>query len=150
MPHSKLLNANRWSGAAAFALVAACSGGDETQPDADHTPESYSVTVNDEAVTPPYSLPVGQTVVVRIHFLNADGESLDDVESSHFAGLTFQPAALASAERRADHHFQFNVTAGTPGTGNVTVGFGHSDAADEVMFPPEAVIVPGGGEPGAQ
>jgi hypothetical protein len=137
----------RWSAAAALTLIVAC-GGDETQPTEDHTPQSYTITVDGAPVSTPYSLAAGETVVVQIHFVNQAGDNLDDVESSHFAGLTFSPSSLATAERHADHHFQFDVTGGTAGSGTVTVGFGHDDAADEKTFPaaPVTVTESGGGE----
>ena len=66
--------------------------------------------------------------------MNAAGEDLDDVEAEHFGGLTFSPASLATVARVADHHFQFDVTGGTPGTGTVQVSYGHDEAADEITF----------------
>jgi hypothetical protein len=136
----------RWSAAGVLALVVAC-GGDETQPSEDHTPVSYTIFADGSPVSSPYSLELGQTVLVRIEFQNAAGESLNDVESSHFAGLTFDPATLATAVRRADHHFQFDVTGESAGTGTVTVSYGHSADADEVTLPSEQVEVvdPGSG-----
>ena len=142
MVHSTLFRVGRWSSAAGLALVAAC-GGDETQPTEDHTPTSYTISVENIPVTAPYSFPLGQTVLVRIEFTNAAGEILDDVESSHFAALTFQPGSLASAERRADHHFQFEVTGDAEGTGTMMVGFGHDDSADEETFSPAPVTIVG-------
>src|SRR5215210_3447112 len=143
MVYSTLFRVSRWSSAAGLALVAAC-GGDETQPtNADHIPELYTISVDGTLANPPYIFPVGQTVVVRINFLNKEGENLDDVEASHFAGLTFQPSTLASAERRADHHFQFDVTGEAEGTGTMMVGFGHDDSADEETFSPAPMTLEG-------
>jgi hypothetical protein len=144
MSHRALPLSPRWLAAALLGGAVAC-GGDETQPNEDHTPVSYTLSVDGSLATPPIHLIAGETVLVRVQFLNAAGENLDDVESSHFAGLTFQPAALATAVRRADHHFQFDVTGGTQGSGTVTVGFGHDDAADEDTLPSSAVTVSGGG-----
>ena len=141
----------RWLAAALLGVAAAC-GGDETQPAEDHTPVSYTLSVDGNLMTPPYHFTAGDAVLVRVQFLNAAGENLDDVESSHFAGLTFEPTALATAVRRADHHFQFDVTGGTQGSGTVTVGFWHDDAADEVSLSSAAVTVGagGGGNPNLQ
>jgi hypothetical protein len=139
---------SRCGAVAALVLAVGC-GADETQPTTpDHTPESYAISIDGSPVTAPYQFTVGQTVLVQLHFVNKEGESLDDVESSHFAGLTFEPATLATAVRRADHHFQFDVTPSTgAGSGTLTVGFGHDDAADEVTFPAAQVTVedPGSG-----
>jgi hypothetical protein len=122
-------------------LFAAC-GSDETQaPADDHTPVSYSVLINDVVTDPPFTLAQGQTVRIRLKFLNAAGDDLDDVEGEHFAGLTFEPTTLATAARLSDHHYQFDVTGGTAGTGTVQVGFGHDELADETSFTPVAVTV---------
>jgi hypothetical protein len=138
MPNSRVLLAV--CGCAVLSVLAGC-GADETQPAEDHTPDTYTITVDGNAASAPYTFTEGQTALVQIQFVNKEGESLDDVESEHFAGLHFQPTTLATAVRRADHHFQFDVTGGTTGTGTLTVGFGHDDAADEVSFPAAAVTV---------
>jgi hypothetical protein len=130
-------------------LAAGAAGCSDTEapPIHDHTPETYTVQVNGVAVTEPYTFTVGQTARVRIKFFNADQQDLDEVESSHFGGLTFDPASLATAVRVADHNYQFDVTAGPVGSGTVRVGYGHEDAADEHTFDPAAVTVVGVGGP---
>jgi len=81
---------------APLSLFCAACGGDETAPPAeDHVPISYRVLVNDNEVTPPFTFTAGQTVRVRLKSLNAASEDLDDIESTHFAGLTFEPGSLA-------------------------------------------------------
>jgi hypothetical protein len=80
-------------------------------------------------------------VRVRVKFFNAAQEDLDDVESSHFGGITFNPASLATAVRLSDHHYQFDVTGGTASTGTLQVGYGHGELADETTFPPAEVTV---------
>ncbi len=123
-------------------LFALACGGDETAPPADdHTPVSYTVLINGNQVTAPYTLTEGVTERVQLKFLNAASEDLDDVESQHFAGLTFTPASLATVTRVTDHHYQFDVTGGTAGSGTVQVGFGHDELADETTFPPANVTV---------
>ena len=123
-------------------LVAAGCGSDETAPPAeDHTPVSYTVLINDNQVTAPYTFTDGQTVRVRLKFFNAAQEDLDDVESSHFGGITFNPASLATAVRLSDHHYQFDVTGGTAGTGTLQVSYGHDELADETTFPAADVTV---------
>lgn len=135
--------------AAALTLATGC-GSDETQaPAEDHTPVSYTVLIDDTPTAAPFTLTQGETVRVRLKFVNAAGEDLDDVEGSHFAGLTFSPTSLATVTRVTDHHYQFDVTGGIPGTGTVHVGYGHDELADEHSFTPVAVTVesaPGGGE----
>jgi hypothetical protein len=102
---------------------------------------SYTVLINGNQVTAPYTLTEGVTVRVQLKFLNAASEDLDDVESQHFAGLTFTPASLATVTRVTDHHFQFDVTGGSEGSGTVQVGFGHDELADETTFPAANVTV---------
>jgi len=129
-------------------LSAAACGNDETAPPADdHTPVSYTVFIDDIQATAPYTFIQGQTARVRLKFVNAASEDLDNVESSHFAGLTLDPGSLATVTRVADHHYQFDVTGGTPATGTVEVSYGHDELADEHSFTPVDVVVdpPGGG-----
>ena len=131
-------------GSAALVLLSGACGSDETAPAVeDHTPASYQVFINDIQVTAPFTFTSGQTVRVRLKFFNAASEDLDEVEGSHFGGLTFDPPSLATATRVADHHYQFDVTGEAVGSGTMTVGFGHDDAADETTFPPADVNVTG-------
>jgi hypothetical protein len=126
-------------------LGTACSD-NEAPPAEDHTPASYSLQVNDVPVSPPYTFVDGQMVRVRIKFFNAAQVDLDDVESSHFGGLTFEPTSLASVVRVTGHNYQFDVTAGNTGPGTLQVSYGHDEAADEHTFPAAAVsVTPGGG-----
>jgi hypothetical protein len=133
---------------AAAGLLAAC-GGDETTGTEDHTPASYQVLINGAAAAVPYPFTVGQTSRVQIKFFNQAGEDLDEVESSHFGGLSFSPTTRATVTRVIGHNYQFDVTGSNEGTGTVTVGFGHDEAANETTFPAEAVTVgtEGGGNP---
>jgi hypothetical protein len=138
-------------GIASAVLFAAGCGSDETAPPADdHTPVSYTLFIDDIPATAPYTFVQGQTVRVRLKFLNAASEDLDNIESSHFAGLTFSPGALAAVTPVTDHHYQFDVTGGAPATGTVQVSFGHDELADETTFTAVDVIVDpagGGGAP---
>jgi hypothetical protein len=119
--------------------LTAC-GGNETAPD-DHTPVTYNLEIDGVPVSAPYTFPSGSTVRVRIKFFNAAQEDLDAVEAEHFGGLTFSPTSRATAVRLADHHYQFDVTGGVPGSGSVIVSFGHDDLADEVSFPAANITV---------
>jgi hypothetical protein len=120
----------RLAACAALPLAGAC-GGDETQAPGDHTPVSYTVFVGGTQVSEPLTLAQGETLRVRLKFANAAGDDLDDVEADHFGGLTFEPTSLATVARVAGHNFQFDVTGGTPGTGDAQVRYGHDEAADE-------------------
>lgn len=127
-------------------LVTAC-GSDETAAPPDHTPVTYNLIINEVPGTEPYAIAAGETSHIRIKFFNAAGEDLDEVEAEHFAGLTFNPGALATVERTTGTHYQFDVTTGsTPASGVLVVSFGHDEGADEVSFDPAAVNVTGGGQ----
>ncbi len=132
----------------AAGLLAAC-GGDETTGTEDHTPTSYQVLINGVTAIAPYTFTVGQTSRVQLKFFNAAGEDLDDVEDSHFGGLTFNPSSLATATRVSDHNYQFDVIGNTEGSGTVTVSYGHDAAADEHTLPIAtiSVVSEGGGNP---
>jgi hypothetical protein len=130
--------ARRLAAAAVLGVSAAC-GDDETAPTHDdHTPTSYTVLIGGTEATAPYTFAAGRTVRVQLKFFNAALEDLDDVETSHFAALTFDPATLATVAPVADHHFQFDVTGGTVGTGTVQIGYGHDAQADEHSFSADA------------
>jgi hypothetical protein len=133
---------------AAAGLLAAC-GGDETTGTEDHTPTTYQVLIDGVAATAPYTFTVGQTSRVQLKFFNAAGDDLDDVEDSHFGGLTFNPTSLVTATRVSDHNYQFDVIGNTEGSGTVTVSYGHDAAADEHTLPVATVTVvsEGGGNP---
>jgi hypothetical protein len=133
--------------AATITTVAAACGGDEPQAAPDHTPVMYNVLVNNVGMNSPYTFAAGQTVRVRIRFFNAAQEDLDAVESEHFGGLTFTPTSLATAVRRSDHHYQFDVIGGPAGSGTMQISFGHDELADEVSFDPAPVTITGGGGP---
>jgi hypothetical protein len=128
---------------AALAGVLAACGGDETQPTEDHIPDRYNVLINGEEVSPPFTFVSGETARVQIKFFNRAGEDLDEIESSHFGGLTFNPTSLATATRVGGHNYQFDVAAGAEGAGTVVVRFGHDDAADDKSFPAAPVTVTG-------
>jgi hypothetical protein len=130
----------RLAACAALPLAVAC-GSDEAQSTEDHTPVTYTIFVDGVETAPPLTLTGGQTVRVRLKFFNAADEDLDDVESEHFGGLTFDPASLVGVARVSDHNYQFDVTGGTPGTGTVQVSFGHDEEADEHTFDPVAATV---------
>ena len=130
----------RLAACAALPLAVAC-GGEESQSTEDHTPVTYTIFVDGVETAPPLTLTGGQTVRVRLKFFNAADEDLDHVESSHFGGLTFEPASLATVARVTDHNYQFDVTGGTPGTGTVQVSYGHDEEADEHTFDPVAATV---------
>ena len=138
-------------GVAPFVILAAACGSDETAPPADdHTPVSYTVLINDTPAIAPYTFTTGETVRVRLKFLNAAAEDLDAVEDTHFAGLTFNPPSLATVTRVTDQHYQFDVSAAAAASGTLQVGFGHDELADETTFQSADVVVDpagGGGTP---
>jgi hypothetical protein len=132
--------------AMAGGLLFAC-GSDETAAPPDHTPTTYSLIINGVPQEAPYSIQASHQVVVQIKFFNAAGEDLDAVEAEHFGGLSLNPTSLGTVTPLTDHHYQFNLTtSATPGSGTLTVSFGHDEAADEVTFDPAPFTVTGGGQ----
>jgi hypothetical protein len=136
----------RLAACASLPLAVAC-GGDETQGTEDHTPVTYTIFVDGAETAPPLILTAGQTVRVRLKFFNAADEDLDDVESEHFGGLTFDPTSLATVARVSDHNYQFDVTGGPTGSGTVEVSYGHDEQADEHTFEPVAATVQATAQP---
>ena len=133
---------------AAAGLLAGC-GGDETTGTEDHTPVRYELLIDGQAASVPYTFTVGQTARVQLKFFNAADEDLDDVESSHFGGLIFNPPSMATATRVTGHNYQLDVAGLDEGAGTVTVGYGHDEAAAEYQFPAAnvTVVADGGGNP---
>ncbi|HZA97989.1 MAG TPA: hypothetical protein VE399_04375 [Gemmatimonadales bacterium] len=123
------------------AFLATACGDNEAPPAEDHEPRSYRILVNDVLVNEPYTFTSGQTVRVRLQFFNAAEEDLDEVEDSHFGGLSFEPGSRATVVRVADHNYQFDVTGASAGTATLQVSYGHDAAADEQTFPEAAVTV---------
>ena len=121
--------------------LAACSGDESPAGTEDHTPATYSVLVNGTEMQPPLTFGAGQTATVQLKFFNAKDEDLDIIEDTHFGGLTFDPATLATATRDPNHGYRFTVVGGTAGPGTVQVSHGHDEAADETVFDPVPVTV---------
>jgi hypothetical protein len=126
------------------ALTIAGCGGDETTPPEDHTPSNAALFVGGLDVSNNLVLPAGQTVRVEVRFLDDAGQVITGIEDGHHTALTFSPEGLATVASVDGQNFQKDVTASaTPGTGEVMVGYGHDEAADELEFGPYDVIVPG-------
>ena len=79
--------------------LAACSDNESPSGTEDHTPATYTVLVNGSEMQPPIGLVEGQAVSVQLKFFNAEDEDLDIIEDTHFGGLTFSPADLATVAR---------------------------------------------------
>jgi len=123
------------------AIAVAGCGDDETAPEEGHTPDDAALFVNGTDVSDGLVLPAGETVRVEVRFIH-DGEFITGIEGEHHAGLTFSPGTLAIVASVADHNFQKDVTGqSSPGTGEVRVGYGHDEAADELSFGPFPVGV---------
>ena len=124
----------------AMLAFAAC-GDDETAPEEGHTPDDAALFVNGTDVSDGLVLPAGEVVRVEVRFIH-DGEVITGIEGEHHAGLSFTPGSLATVASVADHIFQKDVTGqATPGAGEVRVGYGHDEAADELSFGPFPVTV---------
>lgn len=93
-------------------------------------------------LTPNVTLARGQVVRVEIRFYDDAGARETDIESDHFAALTFAPGTLATPVVVAGKRFTFDLTVpNAAGTGSVTVRFGHDAATDEASFGPFPVTV---------
>jgi hypothetical protein len=122
--------------AASVALSLACS--DSEAPAEDHTPVAFLVLVNNvEVVGDTVPLTANGTDSIRIKFVNAEDDTLDDVEAEHYSLLTFNPSAGIAATVDPNHHFRHEVvtTAAAGTAGDLTIGYGHDALADENQFP---------------
>jgi hypothetical protein len=124
--------------------VAGCSDSNETPPEEGHTPASAALVVNGNPVAEgdPVVLVAGTTVPVEVKFYHDDGDEITGIETDHFARLTFTPSTLATSADVPNQHFHKIVTANSDiGSGSVTVGYGHDEAADELSFGPFTLTV---------
>jgi hypothetical protein len=128
----------------AFAFtLAACSS--EEEPGGGHdTPESVKLfdAATHTELPQPYALPSGATTRVEVHFYNSHGEDInDELIAEHFTSLTFDPGTFATVSSVTDLKFQRDVLVNAdPGaTSQLTVGYGHDEAADSRSFGPYTV-----------
>ncbi len=125
----------------ATALLSAC-GGDESGPGEDHTPADAALFVGGVDVTDNLLLPAGGTLRIEVRFLSDEGEVISGIDEDHHTALVFTPTDLATTASVDGENFQKDVTAGNElGTGTVTVGYGHAEDADELIFGPFDVTV---------
>jgi hypothetical protein len=127
----------------AFAFtLAACS---DTEAPAGHgTPESVKLfdAGTHIELPQPYTLPTGTTTRVEVHYYDADGDDInDELIAEHFTSLTFDPGTFATVTSVTDAKFQRDVLVNAaPGvTSQLTVGYGHDEAADSRSFGPYTV-----------
>ncbi|MEZ4415731.1 MAG: hypothetical protein R3E10_08245 [Gemmatimonadota bacterium] len=123
-------------------FIGACSS-DEVGPEDEHDPVSVTLhIVGGAELTPNVVLAAGQTVQVEARFYDDEGTFIEDLEDEHFAAFVFSPADLATTTPVAGRTFAFAVTArATPGTGTITVDWGHDEDVDERSFGPFSVTV---------
>lgn len=132
----------------AFAFTLAACSSDEVA--AGHgTPETVKLfdTATSTELSQPYELPSGATTRLTVHFYDADGDDISAaMVDDHFTSITFASAAFATSADVAGEHFQQDVTvfADPGGTSQLTVGWGHDEAADEMSFGPYAVTASAG------
>ena len=115
-------------------LASACSDDETTNEGGGHTPVRVVLAVNGTQMTgDTLFLPAGQTVTVRGTFYNASDENLDDVETSHFSKLTFNPGTLGTATVDLNAHYSHSVQVlgAASSTGTLEIGYGHDELADE-------------------
>ncbi len=139
-PTVRLTAATRITPAILLTLSLLACGGDETDPGEDHTPASAALFVDGVDATG-LTLTAGQTVRAEVQFYDDQDEEIPDLETDHHTSLVFTPSALASTQAVEDQNFQKDVTAGIAGAGTYTIGYGHDEAAEELVFGPYTVTV---------
>jgi hypothetical protein len=140
-----------WSASLLIALTLLACGGDETDPEAGHTPNDARLFVAGVDVTGGLQLSTNETVRVEVRFIDADEQPITGIEDEHHTALSFLPDDLATTESVEGANFQKDVIASaTPGVGSVMVGYGHDEAADELEFGPFNVVVAASGPPNPQ
>ena len=74
-------------------------------------------------------------------FERLEGRCLDELIAEHFTSLTFDPGTFATVTSVTDAKFQRDVLVNAdPGaTSQLTVGYGHDEAADTQSFGPFTV-----------
>ena len=108
------------------------------------TPVDAQLFAGTVELTPDVELPEGQTVRVEVRFLDDHGHVIEGLEEGHYTKVVFDPTTLATATQVPDQRFfiDVDVLASDGTTGTVSVGYGHSEAADEDTFPFAVTIVP--------
>jgi hypothetical protein len=119
----------------------ACGNGTETPPET-HAPVSAALEVNGVLSSDNFVFLVGAAVPVEVKFYDDEGAEITGIDDDHFATITFAPSTLATVADVAGEHFHKTVTGGgETGSGTLTIGYGHDEAADELSFGPFAVSV---------
>ena len=96
-----------------------------------------------QELTPAVSLARGQTIRIEVKFYADDGALITGLEDEHSAALTFAPGALATVASVTGQKFFFDVTAANvAGTGQLSVGWGHTPSTSELTFGPFTVTIP--------
>ena len=127
---------------AGLLVITACTDSNETPPEESHTPASAALVVDGTAAGDPILLIAGTAQAVEVKFYHDDGDEITDIEADHFARITFSPTTLATVADVPNQHFHKTVTGGAElGSGTVTIGYGHDEAADQLTFGPFAVTV---------
>ena len=120
----------------------ACSDSTETPPEETHTPASAALGVDGVLGSDNFLFLVGAAVPVEVKFYNDEGTEIIGIDDDHFATITFAPSTLATVADVAGEHFHKTVTGGAEiGSGTLTIGYGHDEAADELSFGPFTVSV---------
>lgn len=128
----------------AFAFTLAACSSDEEPGGGHDSPESvklFNAATNEELPTP-YTLPSGSTTRIEVHYYNAHGDDInDELIAEHFTSLTFDPGSFATVTSVTDAKFQRDVLVNAePGTtSQLSVGYGHDEAADSRTFGPYPV-----------
>ncbi len=121
----------------AFLAIGACSSEESSAPHG-HTPEAVKLFDGATELSGPIQLAASQTLQVEVKLYNDEGEEIA-LDAGHLVGIAATPAGLVTVSQVTATTFDLTAQA-TPGSGSVTVGWGH-DAPDELTFGPFAVDV---------
>lgn len=128
----------------ATTTFAACDSDEVAAPGGHGTPVDARLYADNVELTPDVELPEGQTVRIEVRFVDEHGDVIEGLEEGHYTKLVFDPTDLATPTPVSDQRFFLDVEVlGSSGeTGTVSVGYGHSEDADELTFGPFDVTIP--------
>jgi hypothetical protein len=122
--------------------AAACKDNDEITGETHGAPVNARLFLNNQELTQPIPLTRNQVTRLEVRFFDASGSRITGIDD-HKTKLTFAPATIATVVDVSGQPFQRDVTAqaAVGVTGTVSVGYGHTVAADERTFGPLNVVV---------
>ena len=127
---------------AVLLATTACSDSSGLPPGGPLTPTAAALEINGTISTDNTLLVAGTTAPAEVKFYRNDGTEITGIEGESFAKLTFSPSSIATSADVPDEHFHKTITAGgQPESGTMMIGYGPTEAADELLFGPYTVTV---------